>query len=243
MTYCMNVFPGEYLPQVFDNLNKIDTFEWKHQSKQVQINLSDTAGSDDYTRLRGFSYTNADIFLICFDISNPSSFVNIESKWIPELIFWVLHHPGMNNKVNPLAILVGLKSDLVHENVNHELLVYGYIRKFKFRKKCDIFIPNDIMETILLYARYNGIMNGENKSHRDLYGKRKDECVSMRDIKGLLKRNKESKRKTIEIREYVEVSSLEDYNVNQVFQVALKAVFEYNVDKRSSRKSKHCIIF
>jgi len=65
--------------------------------------LFDTAGQEDYDRLRPLSYPQTDVFIICFSIVTPSSFVNVKEKWAPE----VQHHcPG-----TPFLI-VGTQCDL-----------------------------------------------------------------------------------------------------------------------------------
>ena len=73
------------------------------QSKFVSLNLWDTAGQEDYDRLRPLSYPQTDVFLLCFSVANPTSFENITHKWYPE----ISHHcPGV-----PL-LLIGNKIDL-----------------------------------------------------------------------------------------------------------------------------------
>lgn len=37
-------------------------------------------GQDDYDRLRPLSYQNASVVLICYDVTNPTSFDNVLSK-------------------------------------------------------------------------------------------------------------------------------------------------------------------
>ena len=43
----------------------------------MKLNLFDTAGQEDYDRLRPLAYVDTDIFLLCFSVVNPTSLVNI----------------------------------------------------------------------------------------------------------------------------------------------------------------------
>ena len=47
--------------------------------------LFDTAGQEDYDRLRPLSYPQTDVFLVCFSVVKPDSFENVKEKWIPEI--------------------------------------------------------------------------------------------------------------------------------------------------------------
>ncbi|MES1919945.1 hypothetical protein MHBO_001687 [Bonamia ostreae] len=98
-SYSNNKFPEEYVPTVFDNYST----NVMCQKKVIDLNLLDTAGQDDYDILRPLSYTQTDIFLLCFDIGGYNSFLNIEQKWYLEI---KKHNP------NTPFILVGTKSDL-----------------------------------------------------------------------------------------------------------------------------------
>jgi small GTP-binding protein len=72
-------------------------------SKPINLGLWDTAGQEDYDRLRPLSYPQTDVFLICFSIISPASYENVKNKWHPE----IQHHaPGVP------FILVGTKLDL-----------------------------------------------------------------------------------------------------------------------------------
>ena len=97
-TFTTNTFPTEYYPTVFDNY----TVETTVDEKVVMLWLWDTAGQEDYDRIRPISYQGANVFLACFSVNNRQSFSNLKTKWIPEI-----------RHVNPKAaiLIVGCKSD------------------------------------------------------------------------------------------------------------------------------------
>ncbi|KAF8408988.1 hypothetical protein HHK36_005059 [Tetracentron sinense] len=81
ISYTSNTFPTDYVPTVFDNFSANVVVD----GSTVNLGLWDTAGQEDYNRLRPLSYRGADVFLLAFSLISKASYENISKKWIPEL--------------------------------------------------------------------------------------------------------------------------------------------------------------
>uniref|UniRef100_A0A2K6W679 Uncharacterized protein n=1 Tax=Onchocerca volvulus TaxID=6282 RepID=A0A2K6W679_ONCVO len=99
IVFSKDQFPDVYVPTVFENY----VADIEVDGKQVELALWDTAGQEDYDRLRPLSYPDTDVILMCFSIDSPDSLENISEKWTPEVRHFCPNVP---------IILVGNKKDL-----------------------------------------------------------------------------------------------------------------------------------
>lgn len=97
--FTLGKFPQEYHPTVFENY----VTDCRVDGIKVTLGLWDTAGQEEYERLRPFSYSKADIIVIGFAVNDPESLDNARSKWAEEALRYCPNAP---------IILVGLKKDL-----------------------------------------------------------------------------------------------------------------------------------
>ncbi|WRX31585.1 Protein kinase domain - like 10 [Theobroma cacao] len=97
--YTSNKFPTDYIPTVFDNFSANVAVD----GSVVNLGLWDTAGQEDYSRLRPLSYRGADIFVLAFSLISRASYENVLKKWMPELRRFAPNVP---------IVLVGTKLDL-----------------------------------------------------------------------------------------------------------------------------------
>lgn len=67
------------MPTVFENYVTQVNFE----GKVVELALWDTAGQEEYDRLRPLSYPESDVILIVFSIDFPVSLANVQDKVRP----------------------------------------------------------------------------------------------------------------------------------------------------------------
>ena len=76
-----NKFPGDYIPTVYSQVNLNVTVD----CRIVNLGLWDTAGYEDYDRLRPLCYPQTDVFLVCYSAIREASLQNIRNKWVPEV--------------------------------------------------------------------------------------------------------------------------------------------------------------
>ncbi|PBK99413.1 hypothetical protein ARMGADRAFT_1043645 [Armillaria gallica] len=120
-------FTQVYEPTVFENY----VHDLLVDDQLVELSLWDTAGQEEFDRLRSLSYAETHVIMICFSVDNPVSLENVESKWLDEILEYC---PGV--KVSPLLSAYhvsslaqaqpALKCDLRDDRaVKDRLLRYG----------------------------------------------------------------------------------------------------------------------
>merc|ERR1719399_1412565 len=109
ISYTTNKFPSEYVPTVFDNYAVTVMIG----GDPYTLGLFDTAGQEDYDRLRPLSYPQTDVFLVCFSVVSPASFENVKEKWQPE----IQHHCPKTP-----FLLVGTQVDLREDKETLQIL-------------------------------------------------------------------------------------------------------------------------
>jgi Ras family protein A len=99
VVFSKDSFPEVYVPTVFENY----VADIEIEGKQIELALWDTAGQEDYDRLRPLSYPDTNVVLICFSVDSPDSLDNVPEKWVGEVKHFC---PGCP------FVLVGCKKDL-----------------------------------------------------------------------------------------------------------------------------------
>ncbi len=104
-TYFNGKFPLEYIPTVHEQ-HEIEFLVV--DKKVVGLNIFDTAGQEEYDRLRSLLYPDMDIAIVVFSLAEKdselkSSLENVKTKWVPEIKHFRSDVP---------FVLVGTKKDL-----------------------------------------------------------------------------------------------------------------------------------
>ena len=76
-----NLFLDVYDPTEFDDFQT----EIRTGKGNCNLTILDTSGSHECENVRSLAYKGCDAVVICFDLTDQSSFDNVEKVWLPEL--------------------------------------------------------------------------------------------------------------------------------------------------------------
>lgn len=107
--FTRGTFIQVYEPTVFENY----VHDIQVDDQLVELSLWDTAGQEDFDRLRSLSYAETHVVMMCFSVDNPTSLENIEGKWVDEILEFC---PGVK------VVLVALKCDMREDPATLERL-------------------------------------------------------------------------------------------------------------------------
>ncbi|KAF7885532.1 uncharacterized protein EAF02_004041 [Botrytis sinoallii] len=103
----MTYFPTVYEPTVFENYVHDIFVDGTH----IELSLWDTAGQEEFDRLRSLSYDDTHAIMLCFSVDSKDSLENVESKWVGEIA---------ENCQGVKLVLVALKCDLREQGADDE---------------------------------------------------------------------------------------------------------------------------
>ncbi|ORX62140.1 hypothetical protein DM01DRAFT_1315510 [Hesseltinella vesiculosa] len=97
--FTKGVFPQVYEPTVFENY----VHEMNVDGQQLELSLWDTAGQEEFDRLRTLSYADTHVVMMCYAVDSRDSLENITNRWLEEVV---------DHCVHAKIVLVALKCDL-----------------------------------------------------------------------------------------------------------------------------------
>ena len=109
-------FPKVYEPTVFENYIHDIFVDGKH----ITLSLWDTAGQEEFDRLRSLSYSDTDTIMLCFSVDSRDSLANVQHKWVGEIA-----DPCEGVKL----VLVALKCDLRNTENETNAITPGLINQ------------------------------------------------------------------------------------------------------------------
>ena len=106
--YVYKTFYDSYLPTIEDQYKKIDTI----QGEQVEVNILDTSGVDEFIPLRHSWMANKDAIILCYSVEKENYLKEVE-KFFQEIAF--------ANQFNAVPIaLVANKIDITKHMISRE---------------------------------------------------------------------------------------------------------------------------
>ncbi|KAA3670190.1 cell division control protein 42, partial [Paragonimus westermani] len=143
ISYTTDKFPTIYVPMVFDNYAVTVMID----GELFTLGLFDTAGQENYDRLRPLGYHRTDVFFVCFFVVNPASFENVRDKWVPEIMyhcvkvpFLLVRHTDLRDDKTTIDIMRGNEQTFItqeqREKLAQELKAVKYLECSALTQVC-----------------------------------------------------------------------------------------------------------
>lgn len=147
-----------------------DNYEKQMMVKDTAINLQlwDTAGQEEYAKLRPLSYPQTDVFVLCFSLASNKSMKCIEKIYLPEI---KKHCP------EAAYILVGTNSDLRDESSGEDSITTSQGEGFQKKIGAQAYVEcsvskktniNEVFEAAILslYEQSRNDKSKKKKGHK-----------------------------------------------------------------------------
>ncbi|KAF3792063.1 Rac-like GTP-binding protein 3 [Nymphaea thermarum] len=216
--YTSNKFPTDYIPTVFDNFSANVVAE----GNAVNLGLWDTAGQEDYNRLRPLSYRGADVFVLAFSLVSRASYENILKKVVSRTFLVCFF----------FFFFFSLSLSLLHTHTHTSA------RHHEEPHMCSFFLIHRLQWLPELHHFSPGVPIVLVGTKLDL----REDKQYLSDHPGLVPvttMQGEELQKQIGATYYIECSSKTQQNVKAVFDAAIKVVIQPPKQKEKSKKPRH----
>jgi len=173
ISYAHGKFPSDYVPTVFENYTATMKAT-KKRPTDVLLHLWDTAGQEDYDRLRPLSYPGADVVLLCFSLTSKESYESVKEKWHPEVSHYLPSTP---------TILIGTKVDLRDESPDESHVTKEEGKALAKELECVMYLEvsskkrirlDDVFENAVAIVRENMGIDGKEETKEETKEEKKE---------------------------------------------------------------------
>ena len=96
------LFAESYIPTAFESL----TTDIETSHGNTKLTIQDISGAKERKEVRKLAYEGCDMVLLCFDLTDRSTYESVETRWVPEI---TSVSPGIP------VFIAGCKSDAVED--------------------------------------------------------------------------------------------------------------------------------
>lgn len=123
---------GEFLTQYIPTVFESEVFSLTGGNRKIELTVVDSAGQEEYEKLRTILYQNAEVVVVLFSIADPDSLENVGGRWQEEIkkfapnakIILVGNKRDLRNDVQTIASLKQRQQEPVKEEKGREMAAY-----------------------------------------------------------------------------------------------------------------------